>query len=544
MSWRAWWRRGRRGSRSPRQFVFGVAALTLALTLVPGVPAGGAESPTTRSVVAYRLPVGGDVVRGYSPPVGFGAGAHRGVDLTAGASGTVRVAAAGVVSFAGSVAGTTWVSVRHADGVSTTYGPLAAVRVAAGTRIAAGRRLGEVADGLHDAPHGEGDVVHFGARDADGYLDPLTLISAPPRPSLVGAGRWRGAAPTVTAYEPWEGGRFGGWLTHPSPDAERPGYATAPTANHVVVIAGLGTSSQSDVLDPRDLGYAPENISRFSYAGPSDRAGVGDQLPAHAPYGPRDTWSGPVPAAQRLAEHLVALRERRPGQAIDVIAHSMGGLTALEYLLEHHDVYDVDVPPVANIVTFATPMRGSDVATLGEVLVTDPGLGRPLAAVQRFSGVGMGHVALDSAAVADLAVGSPFLDGLADRWEAEWSARTTDLPTGALAMTPRLLTVGGSTDPVVPADRAAQPGPRWSQAAAPRERVVDGEVVVAHRVLPGGHGGVVRTQAAREVAYEFLSGQVPVESPGRISSVVGRGIGTVSTMLLDAVDRIRDVMSW
>jgi murein DD-endopeptidase MepM/ murein hydrolase activator NlpD len=67
-----------------------------------------------------------------------------------------------------------WVSIDHPDGVRTSYGPLAALRVAAGDTVVRGAVLGLLAD----AHHGDGDVdrgLHWGARRDGAYVDPMRL---------------------------------------------------------------------------------------------------------------------------------------------------------------------------------------------------------------------------------------------------------------------------------------------------------------------------------------------------------------------------------
>ena len=113
------------------------------------------------------------MVRGFDDVGRYDPG-HRGVDLQVPAAGTVLAPGAGVVTFAGDVAGRGVVSVLHPDGVRTSYEPLTPA-VAAGTAVAAGDVLGRV-HGSHGtfAPD---TVLHWGARVGDRYVDPLTLLA-------------------------------------------------------------------------------------------------------------------------------------------------------------------------------------------------------------------------------------------------------------------------------------------------------------------------------------------------------------------------------
>jgi murein DD-endopeptidase MepM/ murein hydrolase activator NlpD len=86
----------------------------------------------------------------------------------------VHAAGPGVVSFAGRVAGTGVVSIRHAGGLVTTYQPVQA-SVAAGERVAAGAVIGRLVEaGSHCL---SGACLHWGLRRGTDYLDPLLLVA-------------------------------------------------------------------------------------------------------------------------------------------------------------------------------------------------------------------------------------------------------------------------------------------------------------------------------------------------------------------------------
>lgn len=134
-------------------------------------PVGAADPP----VAAYRSPVAGapQVVRGFDDVGRYDPG-HRGVDLRAEPGGTVLAAGAGVVTFAGQVAGRGVVTVLHADGIRTSYEPVAPA-VATGSEVAAGAVIGAVSGAHGTFPVGA--VLHWGARIGDRYLDPLSLLA-------------------------------------------------------------------------------------------------------------------------------------------------------------------------------------------------------------------------------------------------------------------------------------------------------------------------------------------------------------------------------
>ncbi len=141
----------------------------------------GADEPS----VGRAWPVGGpdagarpEVVRGWDPPSSPYAAGHRGVDLAARPGGTVRAAAAGRVTFAGSVAGRP-VLVIELDGTGSpplriTYEPVRP-EVRKGDRVTAGQPVGTLDDGRSHCPSG---CLHWGLRRGDRYLDPLSLLPA------------------------------------------------------------------------------------------------------------------------------------------------------------------------------------------------------------------------------------------------------------------------------------------------------------------------------------------------------------------------------
>ena len=473
--------------------------------------------------ITYAPPAPGRILRAFDPPgSAFGAG-HRGVDLELAPGAPVRAAGAGRVAFAGPVAGMRWVSVAHVDGHLTTYGPLADLAVRVGDRVERGERLAVLAAGGH-GHLGRDSGLHWGARDRTGtYVDPLGLLGADlRRPSLVGGGRWAGTAHVVTPYDPWEGGRLGGLLVAGSPTAERPGFAVPPNPNHLVFVGGLGSSSGSQVLDPTYLGYPPDSVTALSYAGRSDLPGPSDDPRRdQLPYGPEHTWEGPQRAAALLAEQLRAQAAREPGRAVDLIGHSMGGVAIKWYLAVHHDPYDTSLPPIGHVVTIGSPLRGSDLAVAGEVLGDDVLFGGLADGLQRSWSMGPPRLPLDAPAIGQLATGSRETAMLTEAW----GDALREGVAGPLATGTRVLTIAGSRDLVVTPHRAQQPGSDTASHGSSGRYEHDGEVVVDHRVLPGGHSSMLETEAVHEVAWRFLAGEEVVRSPGRAGTVLGGELG-------------------
>ncbi len=148
----------------------------------PARPARPAPVPTARW--QWPLAPGTEVLRPFAgPSTPYGRG-HRGLDLSALAGATVLAVEAGTITHAGVVAGRGTVTVRHDDGLLSTYEPvLASARP--GQRVSAGDQLGLAEDvtGGGGGHCGARVCLHLGARRGGLYLDPLPL--------LVGGGRVR-----------------------------------------------------------------------------------------------------------------------------------------------------------------------------------------------------------------------------------------------------------------------------------------------------------------------------------------------------------------
>nr|WP_232541438.1 M23 family metallopeptidase [Nocardia bovistercoris] len=122
---------------------------------------------------------------------------HRGVDLAGAPGQDVLAAGAGIVVFAGDVAGRPVLSVDHPGGLRTTYEPVRA-RIGVGGRVARGTPIGELEAGHDGCPVQA--CLHWGLRRQSGgrreYLNPLGLLRLSPlRLEPVDARTVRQAAP-------------------------------------------------------------------------------------------------------------------------------------------------------------------------------------------------------------------------------------------------------------------------------------------------------------------------------------------------------------
>jgi murein DD-endopeptidase MepM/ murein hydrolase activator NlpD len=127
--------------------------LAAVLILLPGgaVDAAPCWSPPVVAAVTdpFRL-----------PPCAWCPG-NRGIEFGTRVGATIRAVATGRVTFAGSVAGTVYVVVRHADGRRVTYGNLQSESFDVDDTVIRGQVVGRAAG-----------PFHLGVREGDRYVDP------------------------------------------------------------------------------------------------------------------------------------------------------------------------------------------------------------------------------------------------------------------------------------------------------------------------------------------------------------------------------------
>ncbi len=144
------------------------------IAIVTGVVVLGLfPSDAALAAACWQAPVDGHVTDPFrEPPCPYCAG-NRGLEYQVGVDADVRAVEAGVVSWAGTIAGTRYVVVRHGDGWRTTYGRLTASSLRTGDPV--GRR------GVIGTASGS---FYFGLRVGEEYRDP-----APHLGQLVGRPR-------------------------------------------------------------------------------------------------------------------------------------------------------------------------------------------------------------------------------------------------------------------------------------------------------------------------------------------------------------------
>ena len=285
----------------PRRTVVVLVLLVVSglLGAVVAPPAAATDDP---SVVRYRSPVDAPVVDHFDLPAQRWQAGNRGIDYGTAPGTPIAAAAAGEVVFSGAVAGALHVTVRHADGLRTSYSFLAETSVRTGQKVQAGQQVGVA-----------GGPVHVGVRTPDGtYLDPEALFAGTLEPrvrlvpgaedgldplaerrSLLATLLDRGVA--AVAHVRSHGADWLELVAHYATELDpvthigRAANAAqdwwdqlqdcTPTSTPVpkppgrrivVVVSGLGTASRSNSaweIDTATLGYAEADVVRFSYQG-------------------------------------------------------------------------------------------------------------------------------------------------------------------------------------------------------------------------------------------------------------------------------------
>jgi hypothetical protein len=492
--------------RHPGQVVARLApALVAAVLLAAALPGPAARAavpgPAVTRAPTYDWPVPGPVVVAFDLSGGaYGAG-HRGVDLAVEPGQAVHAMATGMVTWSGAVAGDSWVTVMHADGVRTSYGPLrATARLHVGTPVDRGDVLGHARGDAHGTP----GRVHVGARRASRYVDPAALVD---RTALVATL----VGPGEVAVDP-----------PASTSGSRPLVpGTPPSPNHLVVLAGLTSHTGGQPFALADLGYGTGTWQQYSYAGTR-----GDGTPRA--YDHRATWGRVHDMAVALRDQLRAHADRHPGQAVDLLGHSLGGLVGVYYLLVLHDPTDPTLPPIGKVVTVASPLGGADSAN-AVGLARRSLVGRALLDLAEARwltpATGDGPVMHDGMPVLeDLGTSSPVVRAVAEAW-----ARHRDDPwSGPLATGTDVLTIGSTLDPIVNEHRSGLPG-------AEHRTLLDPDLLDAHR-------DVTRDDRTEQLLAAHLAGE-PLPARG-IGGALVAGTAGIGSSAVAAVEYALAAGTW
>lgn len=141
----------------------------VALAVLPALPAAAAT--WVWPLVGPHL-----LTRPFAPGPEPWSPGHRGVDLPALPGEPVRAAGAGVVRYAGLLAGRGVLVVDHGE-LRTTYEPVTPL-VGVGARVAAGEVVATVDAGHLGCPAPA--CLHWGLRRGEDYLDPVRLVEPGP----------------------------------------------------------------------------------------------------------------------------------------------------------------------------------------------------------------------------------------------------------------------------------------------------------------------------------------------------------------------------
>lgn len=158
--------------------------------------------PQLALAAEWVLPLSGApvVTRPFEPPpTPYGRG-HRGVDLAGAPDEPVRAAGAGTIGYAAPLAGRGVVTVLHDGGLRTTYEPVTAT-IGVGETVRAGDPIGLLQAGHPGCPVPA--CLHWGLRQGEVYLDPMSLLRPGPIRLLPSAGS---PGPPATTGEVPRGG--------------------------------------------------------------------------------------------------------------------------------------------------------------------------------------------------------------------------------------------------------------------------------------------------------------------------------------------------
>jgi hypothetical protein len=550
-------------SRARRLRAAGVLLLATCLVAVVLPP-----TPASAEPLQYRPPVPGAIVSPFDLPAQAWQPGNRGIDYAPPPGTPVTASADGEVVFAGSVAGRLHVTVRHADGLRTSYSFLAEITVAKGARVRAGEPVGVA-----------GGPIHFGVRAPDGtYLDPAALLAGllHGRPVLVpGSGEgvdplverrhflevvastgfaavtsvagevvdvatsgYRAAAATVDAFRDVvdlagdEAAAIIRELLGDCTSADEP--QPRLTERHiVVVVSGLGTGSGGNSaweLPVEDLGYAPEDVVRFSYAGgraPSPGAEFREGDPglagiAQSEFTGADSQQDLTVSAAALGELLEEVARRAPGVPIDVIAHSQGGVVS-RVAIDRAGAEGQLPEEVQNLVTLGSPHAGAFLAD-GVIALQEHDLGvetlEKLESVPAFEGLDP-----NSAAIPQLGTSSAVVGSVHDR----------PLPEGV-----RFTSIGARWDITVPAGRTRDDAARHvivdTTVDGPPKGSPEDDSSSFLKEMFDAHGSITRSsEGVREVALAVT------RKPPSCQGVVNRLGDLAGSAAVGGVERaIRD----
>ncbi len=256
-----------------------------------------------------------------------------------------------------------------------------------------------------------------------------------------------------------------------------------------------GTVSASFHFQARKLGYGDGQVGYFSYSA----TGKAFTKPK--------THQDLNISAALLADQLKEFARQHPGQRLDLIGHSQGGVVIYLFLADFYVGHEHEYPRVDNVVTYASPLEGTPLSDLEDAVLDTP--------IEDLAG----DYPLGARALAQLRERSPLMQHLA---EARY-------PRGA-----RYLSLAGSEDAVVPSGSCDPPaGARGQKYVLP----------IGGTFRPDDHTAILTDADALSAAQAHLSGGAPADTCGPLvdaQSVVETAVVRGATALLDAAKGPRD----
>ncbi len=421
-----------------------VGSLALTLLVVAAMVTVDAGLRPMAANAAWVQPIQAPVIDPFRPPASpYGRG-NRGLEYGNSKGLAVSAVDAGRVMFAGLVAGSRHVVVDHGNGLRSTYAYLDTSVVVRGQMVVKGQIIGRADSGFHltarlgdsyvdpqllfagaevvlkltESPlptanpgstsWPESNIGQLGLTGSRSLLGPRLPLVVEAATELEPARLFRDASDAV---EDWyrldctptgQGRELGGgppWLGGAPDGGAKPPLDLPGQGRVLIQVGGLGSQAGEAAigsLDAVGLGYSEDDIAGFSYAGGCTPTPFGLDLPGEeslsaqlsnssvgsTAYGPDDTRQSVDVSATRLADMIEATARARPGQPIDVAAHSLGGVVARRALtiLEDRRQSGVLVPGAmpSVVLTIASPHGGADLAS-GAAILADrqPGSGVP-----------------------------------------------------------------------------------------------------------------------------------------------------------------------
>jgi len=290
----------------------------------------------------------------------------------------------------------------------------------------------------------------------------------------------------------------GDWIIRLTQDCDPHAPAadgTGGSGNRLFAVAGIDShrktaNANANGLDWQSLGYRRDEVDWFSYK------------PGSNTYGKADTYNRIMFEARSMGEQLKEEARRDPGRAIDLIGHSLGGVVVRAFLDKVYRGHEAEFPPIGKVITFASPLEGTPLATLDHVLHRTP-MGGVVDAIDHELHVGPPS---DAPVMLDLSELSKLIREINRR-----------PPPGGI----RILSLSGWFDPVVPATSTEGRG------------VTRHTVTAGDPVLPDDHSAILRDADALRAARAYLEGR-DLPCQGALDHLAGK----VAPFVIDRVEHL------